>query len=133
MIEKGDFDIDRIVTPKETQAETTDDFEVSLRPKTLDEYIGQEKVKENLKIYIQAAKNRGDSLDHVLLYGPPGLGKTTLSAIIAHEMGVKSRATLQHFSQTLKKVTYFLSTRYTIFQDRWRKFFILPLKIMPWI
>ena len=51
MIEKGDFDIDRIVTPKETQAETTDDFEVSLRPKTLDEYIGQEKVKENLKIY----------------------------------------------------------------------------------
>ena len=53
MIEKGDFDIDRIVTPKETQAETTDDFEVSLRPKTLDEYIGQEKVKENLKIYIQ--------------------------------------------------------------------------------
>ena len=57
MIEKGDFDIDRIVTPKETQAETTDDFEVSLRPKTLDEYIGQEKVKENLKIYIQAAKD----------------------------------------------------------------------------
>lgn len=93
MIEKGDFDIDRIVTPKETQAETTDDFEVSLRPKTLDEYIGQEKVKENLKIYIQAAKNRGDSLDHVLLYGPPGLGKTTLSAIIAHEMGVNIRIT----------------------------------------
>ena len=93
MIEKGDFDIDRIVTPKETQAETTDDFEVSLRPKTLDENIGQEKVKENLKIYIQAAKNRGDSLDHVLLYGPPGLGKTTLSAIIAHEMGVNIRIT----------------------------------------
>ena len=93
MIEKGDFDIDRIVTPKETQAETTDDFEVSLRPKTLDEYIGQEKVKENLKIYIQAAKNRGDSLDHVLLYGPPGLGKTPLSAIIAHAMGENIRIT----------------------------------------
>ena len=93
MIEKGDFDIDRIVTPKESQAETTDDFEVSLRPKTLDEYIGKEKVKENLKIYLQAAKNRGDSLDHVLLYGPPGLGKTTLSAIIAHEMGVNIRIT----------------------------------------
>lgn len=62
MIEKGDFDIDRIVTPKETQAETTDDFEVSLRPKTLDEYIGQEKVKENLKIYIQAAKTEATAL-----------------------------------------------------------------------
>lgn len=94
MIEKGDFDFEnRIVSPKETEAETTDDFEVSLRPKTLDEYIGQEKVKENLRIYIQAAKNRGDSLDHVLLYGPPGLGKTTLSTIIAHEMGVNIRTT----------------------------------------
>ncbi len=93
MIEKGEFDIERIVTPKETVSETTDDFEVSLRPLTLDEYIGQDKVKENMKIYIQAAKNRGDSLDHVLLYGPPGLGKTTLSAIIAHEMGVNIRIT----------------------------------------
>ena len=93
MIEKGEFDIERIVTPKETVSETTDDFEVNLRPVTLDEYIGQDKVKENMKIYIQAAKNRGDSLDHVLLYGPPGLGKTTLSAIIAHEMGVNIRIT----------------------------------------
>ena len=94
MIEKGDFDFEnRIVSPRETEVETTDDFEVSLRPKTLDEYIGQEKVKENLRIYIQAAKNRGDSLDHVLLYGPPGLGKTTLSTIIAHEMGVNIRTT----------------------------------------
>ncbi len=93
MIEKGEFDIERIVTPKETVSETTDDFEASLRPLTLDEYIGQDKVKENMKIYIQAAKNRGDSLDHVLLYGPPGLGKTTLSAIIAHEMGVNIRIT----------------------------------------
>ena len=71
----------------------TDDFEVSLRPKTLAEYIGQDKVKDNLSIYIQAAKKRGDSLDHVLLYGPPGLGKTTLSTIIAHEMGVNIRIT----------------------------------------
>ena len=97
MIEKSEFDIEkdieRFVSPKETQAETTDDFEISLRPKTLDEYIGQDKVKENMKIYIQAAKNRGDSLDHVLLYGPPGLGKTTLSTIIAHEMGVNIRTT----------------------------------------
>ena len=93
MIEKGEFDIERIVSPKETVSETTDDFEVSLRPVTLDEYIGQDKVKENMKIYIQAAKNRGDSLDHVLLYGPPGLGKTTLSSIIAHAMGVNIRIT----------------------------------------
>ena len=70
-----------------------DDTEVSLRPKTFDGYIGQEKVKENLKIFIEAAKQRGESLDHVLLYGPPGLGKTTLSNIIATEMGVSIRVT----------------------------------------
>ena len=65
----------------------------SLRPKSLDDYIGQEKAKENLRIYINAAKGRGDSLDHVLLYGPPGLGKTTLSTIIASEMNVNIRVT----------------------------------------
>ena len=76
-------------------AQINDDaeVEVSLRPKAFDEYIGQEKVKEMLKVYIEAAKTRGDSLDHVLLYGPPGLGKTTLSGIIAAEMGVNFRVT----------------------------------------
>lgn len=94
MIETNDFDLEnRIVAPEVIKADTTDDVDVSLRPKTLDEYIGQEKVKENLKIFIEAAKKRGDALDHVLLYGPPGLGKTTLSGIIAHEMGVNFRVT----------------------------------------
>ena len=70
-----------------------DKMETSLRPQFLDNYVGQEKIKDNLKVYIEAAKARGESLDHVLLYGPPGLGKTTLAGIIANEMGTHFKIT----------------------------------------
>ncbi len=85
-----DFE-NRIITSDFTPEDR--DIESSLRPKILDDYIGQDKVKGNLKIYIEAARGRGEALDHVLLYGPPGLGKTTLAGIIANEMGVNIRVT----------------------------------------
>ena len=85
-----DFE-NRIVAPEYTYHD--EETELSLRPKTLGEYIGQDKVKDNLSIYIKAAAMRHEALDHVLLYGPPGLGKTTLSGIIANELGVNFRVT----------------------------------------
>ena len=87
-----DFDFENRIVSTDATSEDNEN-EVSLRPFDMDEYIGQEKAKEILKIYIDAVKLRGDYLDHVLLYGPPGLGKTTLSGIIAAELGVNFRVT----------------------------------------
>src|SRR5437773_1663767 len=79
----------RITTPERT----AEDADAELRPKSLDEFIGQQAARENLRVFVHAAKARGEPLDHVLLHGPPGLGKTTLAGILAREMGVGFRAT----------------------------------------
>ena len=124
--------------------ESTDEalLETSLRPTALDEYIGQEQVKENLRILIEAAQHRGDTIDHILFCGPPGLGKTTLAHIIAVEMGVNFKSTsgpvverpgdLAALLTNLQQGDIFSLTRFTACRTLSKKSSTRPWKIFNW-
>ena len=131
------IDKDRLVSA--VQAEDDASYELKLRPRYLREFIGQKKVKENLAVAVEAAKSRGEALDHVLLYGPPGLGKTTLATIIANEMGVAYQQSAGPAIQIKGDLTAILTNlrdrqvcfwmKYTACSLRWKKSCIRRWKI----
>jgi len=131
---------ERIVNPR-LQADDLG-LEAGLRPQTLADFVGQEELRRNLEIALTAALARGEAVDHILVHGPPGLGKTTLAYIIAHEMGgaikttsgpvVERAGDLAALLTNLAPKTFYLSTKFTVCPPWWRKSFIRPWRISAW-
>ena len=131
---------DRLTAPLERP---TDTLENTLRPQTIDEYIGQSQLKKNLKIFLSASKKRQEPVEHTLLHGPPGLGKTTLANIIAKEMGgdlkvtaapaIEKQGDLAAILSNLKAMIFSLSMKFIVLNQTSKKFYIVLWKIMLWI
>lgn len=126
-----------------TNIELDEDRDNNIRPSSLDEYVGQSEIKENLNVFIKSSLMRGESLDHILLYGPPGLGKTTLAYIIANELGtniktasgpsIEKTGDLAAILSTLEEGMFYLLMRYIGYLDILKRYCIQQWKIFIWI